>query len=330
LVGNNTVAVRDLLITQLSLRSRPDAVFVGGLLQYRGAPGQLGADAHKPSTLAATYEPGVSADVHLGSLLSSVAAGVFQRDEVKSVDNLMLSVADLPPGTAPKDAVKLTKNVDFATYAKAVDDGRKPGSPRVTVLRIMRPPSAPEFSADARGFVVALIHDLQIEVPAPESEARGGVVGAAAKIYRIKLPQAEVALSYQVDSANGNATQLHARVQEFNPGTNTEVLAIADDETKAVGLSRFSAAVVLGAIGGRLRTLPIDVALDQLKLPGVSIRSISPLDPSGWVRVGLLRNGDGPLQLSQTAPAAPTRPVPASQPAAPQPVSLVPTVVGQH
>jgi hypothetical protein len=319
LVGDNTVAVRDLLITQLSLRSRPEAVLVGGLLQFRDAPGQLGADAQKPSSLATTTEPGVTADVHLGSLLSSVASGVFQRDEVKAVDNLMLSIADVPPGSAPRDAVKVTKNVDFATYSKAVDAGRKPGSPRVTVLRIIRPPSAPELTADARGYLVALIHDLQIEVPAPEGEARGGVVGAAAKIYRIKIPQAEVALSYQVESASDKATRLHAKVQDFSPGTNAEVLAIDNDETKAVALSRFSAAVVLGAIGGRLRTLPIDVALDQLKLPGFSIRSISPLDPSGWVRVGLLRNADAPLQITQTAPPAPA-----------QPVSLVPTEAGQH
>jgi hypothetical protein len=319
LSGDNTVAVRDLLITRLSLRSRPEAVIVGGLLQFRDAPGQLGADALKPSSLAKTIEPGVTADVHLGSLLSSVASGVYQRDEVKSVDNLMLSIADVPPGTAPRDTVKVTKNVDFATYSKAVDAGRKSGSPKVTVLRITRPPSAPELTVDARGFLVALIHDLQIEVPEPEGEARGGVVGAAAKIYRIKLPQAEVALAYQVDSASDKATQLHANVQDFSPGTNAEVLAIDNDETKAVALSRFSAAVVLGAIGGRLRTLPIDVALDQLKLPGFSIRSISPLDPSGWVRVGLLRNADAPLQITQTAPPAPA-----------QPVSLVPTEVGQH
>ena len=36
LVGNNTVAVADFLITQLSLRSRPDGVFVGGLFQWQG------------------------------------------------------------------------------------------------------------------------------------------------------------------------------------------------------------------------------------------------------------------------------------------------------
>ena len=144
----------------------------------------------------------------------------------------------------------------------------------MTVLRIMRPPSAPELTVDARGFLVALIHDLQIEVPAPESEAKGGVVGAAAKIYRIKIPQAEVALSYQVDSASDKATQLHAKVQDFSPGTNAEVLAIADDEAKAVPLSRFSAAVVLGAIGGRLRTLPIDVGTRPAQASGL----LDPLD----------------------------------------------------
>src|SRR5207237_858331 len=45
LIGNNTAAIRDFLITHLSLRSRPEAVFVSGLFQWRGAPDQRGADA---------------------------------------------------------------------------------------------------------------------------------------------------------------------------------------------------------------------------------------------------------------------------------------------
>ena len=60
----------------------------------------------------------------------------------------------------------MTKNVDFATYSKAVDDGRKPGVARVTVLRIDAPLFTSGILGDARGFLVALIHDLQVEVPA--------------------------------------------------------------------------------------------------------------------------------------------------------------------
>ncbi|MFI5454559.1 MAG: hypothetical protein ACHRXM_03825 [Isosphaerales bacterium] len=305
LVGDGVLAIRDLAITQLSMRSQPAGVAVGGVLQWRNAPGQAGADAPLPQKLA-TIEPGITAGVHLGSLLSSLAAGGYRRDEVQSVQNLMIVIREVPPGTPPRDAVKLTKNVDFATFAKAVEAARKPkpGSPKETVLRITRPRQVPEFSADARGYLVAMIHNLQLEVPAPEQEARGGLVGSAAKIYRIKVPLAEFALSYKVDSPTPDALKLHAKVEDFNPGPNVEVLAITDDETKGVSLSRFSAGIVIAAMGGKIRSQPIDVALDQIELPGFSIRSISPLDPSGWLRVGLVRNANSPLPVVSSQPAA--------------------------
>jgi hypothetical protein len=53
----------------------------------------------------------------------------------------------------------------------------------------------------------------------------------------------------------------------------------------------------------------IDLALDNLKLPGITIRSISPLDPSGWVRVAVARTGNEPLQINL---AADTKPAPAA------------------
>ena len=323
LVGNDTVAVNDVLIKELSLRSRPDGVLVGGLFEWRGAPGQLGADAPQPSNLAASFEPGVTAAVHLSSLLTSAAAGLYERGDVRSVQNLMISIKDMPPGTAPAEAVKISKNVDFPTYIKAVDDSRKPGS-KANVLRLTRPPQPPEFSVDAKGNLVAIVQDLQIEVPAPESEARGGVVGAAAKIYRIKIPQAEIAFSYKVETAPGNPPQLHAKVEDFNPGTTSEVLAITDDETKAIALSRFSGTIVLGSIGGRLRSQPINVSLAQLHVPGFSIRSVSPLDPSGWVRVGLEPNPNGP-NLAHTVPPSGSQPVVVAQPAIVTEAGVVPT-----
>ncbi len=303
LVAKDAPDIRDFQITHLSLRSRPEAVLAGGIVEWRGAPRQIGADLPEPVALS-SLEPGITANVHLGSLLGSLVAGVYERELVRSVNNLMLIIKDVPAGSPPGDAVKVIKNVDFATYAKEVDESRKtkPGTPRPAVLRISRPKEPPEFVTDARGFLVALIRDLQLDVPAPDQEANGGVVGAAAKIYHIKIPLLEVALSYHVDSSPGDELRIRAKIEDFNPGTNAEVLAITDDETKGKSLSRFSSAIVLGAVGGKLRSRPIDADLKQLKIPGISIRSISRLDPSGWMRVGLNRE---PL-----TPLAPVNPVP--------------------
>jgi hypothetical protein len=296
LTSDGALAIRDFELTQLTLRSQPAGVSVGGVLEWRGAPGQAGADAPEPQKLAVA-EPGITAGVHLGSLLSSLAAGAYQRDEVQSVRNMMFTIRNMPAGTSPRDAIKLTRNADFPTFAREVEATKKakPVGQRDAVLRIARPVQVPEFSTDARGFLIAMIHDLQLEVPAPESEARGGLVGSAAKIYRITVPLAEFAFSYSTEGSTPDALKLHAKVAEFNPGPNVQVLAITDDDAKGVTLSRFSAGVVITAIAGKIRNQTVDLALDQLKLPGFSVRSISPLDPSGWLKVGLVRNPNSPL-----------------------------------
>jgi hypothetical protein len=312
LIGNNTLAIQDILITQLSLRSRPDAVFAGGMLQMNGVP-QAGADAPQPTSLAGNYEPGVTADVHLSSILTTAAAGAYQREQVRSVENLMVSIREVPQGTAPGDAVKVTKNVDFPTFLKALDEGRK-ATPKVTVIRVKRPENPPEFSADAKGNLVAVIRDFQLDAPAPESEAKGGIVGAAAKIYRIKIPQLELSVAYKVDAVPGAPLQLHANVADFSPGTNGEVLAITDDESKAVPLSRFAAAIVMTGLGGKLRSQPINASLDQVKLPGFTVRGISPLDPSGWIRLALDRAVEAPYSTFTPMPVASAPPAPVIQP----------------
>ena len=97
----------------------------------------------------------------------------------------------------------------------------------------MRPNEPPEFSTDApRLSWSRLIHDLQLEVPAPENQEKGGFVGAPAKIYRVKIPLAEISLSYKVDTSKPGSMRIQAKVEEFNPGTDSQVLAIADDEAK--------------------------------------------------------------------------------------------------
>ncbi len=124
---------------------------VGGLFNWRNAPGQTGADLPAPTALS-TAEPGIRANVHVGSLLGSLTAGVYERDLVRSVENLMVVIKEVPPGTPPREGIEITKNVDFATFAKRLAESRKPkpGTPKTTVFASPQfAPSSPlEFSLE--------------------------------------------------------------------------------------------------------------------------------------------------------------------------------------
>ncbi|APW62810.1 hypothetical protein [Paludisphaera borealis] len=320
LIGNNTLAVQEFLVSGLSLRSRPDAVYVGGLFQSRAGDKQRGADAPQPAQLAVPAA-GLTADIHLGSVLTSAVDGLYQRGPVQSIQNVMIVTHDVPPGTPPAQAATVTTNVDFPTYLKAVDEAVKAKNPKIQAIRIRRPAQPPEFAADARGFVVAILHDLEIDVPAPDPTSRtGAAVGANAKVLRIKIPQAETAFSYKIESASATSHYVRARVEEFTPATTSMVLAIKDDETKPTTLNRFSGALVISALAAKLRSQPLNANLDNLKLRGFAIQSISPLDPSGWVRLNLVKAYEAPAPVNPVQPvtepmAAPE--IPVAQPAEP-------------
>jgi hypothetical protein len=321
LVGNDTAAVRDFLIRQLSLQSRPQAIFVGGRFEWRGMPDQRGADTPQPPKLATTIEPGVTADLHLGSLLTSAAGGLWQQDQMRSVENLMIQTKAVPPGTPPKDAVSVTKNIGFGDYVKAVDAARNAHDQRVQALRITRPKEAPEFSTDARGYLIALVRDFQLDVPAPDPQSGGNLLGVPAKILRLKAGLVEIALTYQPDTSTPGSVRLKGRIQEFNPGMTGEVIAINDDESKGKPLTRFQSAIVMSALGNKIRNMNLDIPLDQLRLPGFKIQSVSALDPSGWARVNLARTEAGPLQ--HTEPGQDVTPPPVHGPG--QPGGATPT-----
>jgi hypothetical protein len=127
------------------------------------------------------------------------------------------------------------------------------------------------------------------------------MLGVPAKVLRFKAPLVEIALSYQLDQSTPGSLQLKGKIQAFNPGTRGEVLAINDDENRAEPLTRFQSAIVMTVLGARIRSQNIDINLDQLQLPGFAIRSVSPLDPSGWARINLVRTGGTPLQQTQPA-----------------------------
>ncbi|MGA2700100.1 MAG: hypothetical protein ABSH35_03250 [Isosphaeraceae bacterium] len=303
LIGNNTFAFQDFLISGLSLRSRPEAVYVGGLLQSRSGDRQRGADAPQPAKLAAP-DPGLTADVHLSSVLNSVADGLFQRGEVQQVANLVIVTKDVPPGSPPQQAATIATNVGFPAYARAVDEAHKANNLKVTAIRVKRPAQAPEFAVDARGFLVASVRDVELEVPAPDKSSQAAsMIGVSARILRVQIPHLEVAFSYQVEEPAPGSHRIRAKVEDFSPSTNSQVLAINDDESKPSKVSRLGGAFVISGIGARLRSQPVVANLDNVNLRGFVIQSISPLDPSGWVRVSLTR--------AQTAAPVATAAVPA-------------------
>src|SRR5207244_10214967 len=74
LIGYDRLAFRNLLIEGLILRSRPGYALLGGTLHWRNARNQLGADMPQPTWLAVPA-PGLSADLHLSSILTSLVRG---------------------------------------------------------------------------------------------------------------------------------------------------------------------------------------------------------------------------------------------------------------
>jgi hypothetical protein len=201
--------------------------------------------------------------------------------------------------------------VGFPAYARAVDEAVKAKNPKVTAIRVKRPAHAPEFAVDARGFLVALLRDVEVEVPAPDKSSQAGsVIGVPAKILRIQIPQLELAFSYQLEEPASGSHRIRAKVEDFAPSPASQVLAINDDETKPTLLNRFGGAIVISAIAARLRSQPLVANLDNVNLRGFAIQSVSPLDPSGWVRVSLARaQTAAPAELPAASELAPGGPV---------------------
>jgi hypothetical protein len=295
LIGGDRALYRDLLIEHLSLRSRPANALIGGRLTYTGGDTQVGADGAQPAILSRP-DRGVSADLHLSSILTNFTRGALKNEKVTQVDNLLIVTENVPPSAPPSQAFKVTRNADYPTFLRAVEAAAVANDPKVTAVRVIRPRTAPEFGTDARGYLVASVHDLQIEVPVPPRLARGGLGGLPpARVYRIVAPAAEFTIEFKVEAkTEREPLRLSGRIDDFDPGPGAKVFSLNEDENQATSLTTFSAAPILTALRLRVRGQPIDVPLSDLQLRGFAIRSVSPLDPSGWIRVNLERTSDSP------------------------------------
>ncbi len=311
LIGNNTAAIQDFRVTGLTLRSRPTNVLVGGTIGHKDFGDALGADMPQPPDL---YVPagGVSADLHLTSVLSNAVAGLLDSPRVRDVDNLMIVTKAVEPNAPPREGVTLGQNVAYPTFLKAVEESRAANNPKVTAVRFKKPTVAPEFAADERGYLVILVRDFQMDVPAPP----GGLLGGNTKVLRFLVPTAEFILSFRVASGPNQPLEFDAKVEDLVWGPGSKVQTIGDDETKANTLGPFQSNIALAGFRTKLQQVPIKAPLSSLKLQGFDIAQVSPLDPSGWMRVVLVRNGQ-PLPTPGAAGAVSSaEPAPAAQPVA--------------
>ena len=297
LVGNDTLRVKNFEVTGLSLRSRPGLAMVGGTVRWVGAAEQVGADATQPAALE-TYQPGVCADVHLPSLATNMARGYIQSPQVQLIQNLMIVTRKLPEGSKPGVGRQIFPNTGYVAFLAAADEARAANDPKVLAVRVKRPGRSPEFSASRDGHLVVTLHDFLIEVPAPPQAARGGLAGPAARVYRISAPDAEVDIEFAVaPAAPGAPLKLTGKIAGFDPGPRAQVYAVNETEDQATPLPAFTNTIVLNVFAGKIAGQPIDAPLDDVKIPGFALTGVSPLDPSGWIRVNLSPTGE-PMRMA--------------------------------
>jgi hypothetical protein len=210
-----------------------------------------------------------------------------------------------------------------------VETAQSAQNPNVTALRVKRPDALPDFGADSQGNLVALVKDFQLEFPAPPQMAKGGVAGPPARVLRIVSPQAEFVVSFRVSrESDREPLRFNGLIEGFDPGSSARVFAINEDENQATQLNAFAARFVLVGFAAQLKGRQVDVPLSDAQLRGFAIRSVSPLDPSGWIRVDLVRTSPSPASGIQAggAPAPTAATEPAAGPSAPSRTSAVPAV----
>ncbi len=285
---SRTLASGEIGLTDLSLQTYPNYARAEGRVFASDRANARGALMPQPRRLE-TYEPGITADVHLPSALDSVISWLYNGQNVQDAQNVVLEPS--PPaveGTPASSMPKVETNVDYAGFLSRLDTKRAESEGRLpTLIRLKRPERPPVVSTDAQGHLVLLVSDLQLDLPAPPGAARGGgITGPPARVYQLRSPLAEIVLNIQVETdPAGGPPRLAARVVDFDPGPNAKVFAANEDEATAVALNPLTSRVIMGLLETRLSAQPINVPLAALGQQGVYLQSASELDPTGWMRL---------------------------------------------
>ena len=320
LIGNNTASIRnipavrdmptirDFLLTDLSLRSRPQNVMVSGKLGHVALPDAIGADLPQPSKLVVPAR-GISADFHLGSVLSNAAAVLMQSEKAREVENLVIAPKPPEPGGPAEPEYTVTKNVDFPTYLKSIEQARATGrEDGDRDLRFKKPNEFPEFAADENGNLVIPGPRLPARrAPPRRAPRRAAFSSPRTRVYRFIVPTMEFVMSYKV-IADGSAPPREVEVQLLNAvfSDKRKVQSIFDDESKPrtmpPGLDTVPLLLFRETLRKKQEEHPIRLPLSHLKLKGFALTELSGLDASGWVRAVLVPNGQ-PIELGPKPPS---------------------------
>ena len=152
-----------------------------------------------------------------------------------------------------------------------------------------------------------IAHDLQIDLPVPAQLANSPLGGAKAKVYRLDAKTAEFVFEFKPVTQPDGSIRLTGNLKEFNPAPGSRVLAINDEEARALPIDPFRSVLIFQGFGNAIKAKPLDVPLENLHMRGYAITSVSDLDPSGWIRVVLSPTGE---RRSPPRPRRPRRPRP--------------------
>jgi hypothetical protein len=277
IVDDRTVAYGSIGITKIQMQSWDALANITGMLGWHGAGMPVSAGP-QPSKLM-TYVPGVTVDLHVGSVLSNLAHGYLDTESAREVKTILLETGMASADRPLEERLRTTTNADESTFLKAVDEANASGDRNRRAIRVKKPDKPPIFAADARGRLVAMIDGFEIDVPAPSNMGN-------AKAFRIVAPKAEVSLEIDVLPQPGAPPRIKARVVEFDPGRDFKAYELGKGEPRL--LNAIQSRVLVAGLSAGVEQQVLDVPLSGVALPGLALASASPLDPSGWMRVVLV------------------------------------------
>lgn len=282
LPGDGSVRLGDYSLAQAGFRSRSNYVEAYGIAQTSPQSLHRGALAPAPASQQ-TVENGVVALVDLGAVLTNVIPHLIES-KFGDVENFMLVIK--PQSEADK-GLTIKKNVAFEEYSKTLNELTEGASPSGIAIRVRVPKRKPEFTTDRRGNLSILVHDLDVEVPAPKSKGLlKSVLGPEARIYRITSPLAEFDLDFKLEPAGDGGLKVNAKVVDFDAGEKAKIAAIQYVEDEGKDLTSLSKSAILQGFQLALQAKPIDTTIARMT-DRVTLREASKLDPSGWLRVVL-------------------------------------------
>jgi hypothetical protein len=299
LPGDGTVRMGPLQMVEASFRSRPDQAMVGGTIGYQGSTRFRGADMRKPTPFERP-DQGVTVDVHLASVLSNAVWGYLLSPEGREVHNVMIqgrkAVTDAQAGP------QITRNSEYTDFYKAVEAARAGNDPDAVPIRVQKPKTPPEFTADAEGHLVAIVRDFDVEVGVPRQRGIGALLGGAnaPHVYRFQAPTAELTISFEVLPPSGDQPlRLSAKIESIELALPNTVESVGEQEDSAEAVRTLNRAGAIAVLTGRVAGRTVAVPLTAVQVPqGFAVKSVSPMDPTGWIRLVLTRVPNTTTRLS--------------------------------